>query len=524
MNQINGKPLVVIVSNRGPFSFAETEEGGFEYTRGQGGLVTALGGIMTEHRVMWVAAALSEDDEKWSKANNDQPQEIEGTLLQLVRIDRRRYDQYYNAISNPLLWFIQHQLWDTPRKPDIDATTWEAWKEGYVAVNKRIADVVSENVKNEDGPVIILPQDYHLYMLPHFLRQKLGDKVQIQPFIHIPWPGPDAWRILPMQMREQLLASLLQSDRVGFQTQRDAFNFVQTGRFYLQNAHSYGSRESIIYKDRKVEAKAYPISIDVEKVELLAKEPQTRLFKNNMINYVGDNKLILRVDRVEPSKNILRGLHAFRALLEKHPEHRGEVRMLMLLVPSRMEVDEYQSYLQEIMGEAGMINAEYSDAFWEPVRIIVGNNYPRAIAAFQIYDVLLVNPIVDGMNLVAKEGSLVNQRDGVLLLSEHAGAFYELGEHALVVSPFDIYSTAEAMHRALTMPAEEKTTRAEALRKQVQGANVKAWFIDQLEDAIRALSAHDKNSSTSATPSTKKSAPSKTTNGVSSEATPNPKA
>jgi trehalose 6-phosphate synthase len=273
-----------------------------------------------------------------------------------------------------------------------------------------------------------------------------------------------------------------------------------------------------------VEAKSYPISIDVEKVELLAKEPQTRLFKNNMINYVGDNKLILRVDRVEPSKNILRGLHAFRALLEIHPEHRGEVRMLMLLVPSRMEVDEYQSYLQEIMGEAGMINAEFSDAFWEPVRIIVGNNYPRAIAAFQIYDVLLVNPIVDGMNLVAKEGSLVNQRDGVLLLSEHAGAFYELGEHALVVSPFDIYSTSEAMHTALTMPPEDKEKRAEALRKQVQGANVKAWFIDQLEDAIRALSAHDKNSSTSETPSTKKSARSKTTNGVSSEPTPNPKA
>lgn len=524
MENTNNTPLVVIVSNRGPFSFSVDKDNNFTTKRGQGGLVTALAGLMQHHEVLWVAAALSEDDEKWAEAHNDQPQEIDGTQLQLVRLDSKSYYQYYNQISNPLLWFIQHQLWNTPHKPDLDRSTWDAWRDGYVAINKAIAQAVAKNLKDVDRPIIIFPQDYHLYMVPYFLRQELGDAVQIQPFIHIPWPGPDAWRMLPSQMRNAILDSLLVSDRIGFQTKRDAFNFVQTCRFYLQGAHSHGSRESIEYKGRKVYARAYPISIDVEKVENLAEEPQTRLLKSRLINFAGDNKVILRVDRIEPSKNIIRGLQAFRALLEQHPEHLGKVQMMMLLVPSRMEVDEYQDYLQAIMAAAGMINAEFSDAFWEPVRIIVGDNYHRAIAAFQMYDVLLVNPIADGMNLVAKEGVLVNQRNGVLLLSEHAGAFYELGDNALVVSPFDIFSTAEAMHEALTMSAAEREQRAEALRAQVKGAGVKTWFSDQLDDALSALSIHAKNASTPDTPSSKKSALSSTGAGVSSPATPKPNA
>jgi trehalose 6-phosphate synthase len=210
------------------------------------------------------------------------------------------------------------------------------------------------------------------------------------------------------------------------------------------------------------------------------------LLKSQLMNAVGDCNLILRVDRIEPSKNILRGLAAYRVLLESHPEYRGKVKMMALLVPSRMEVTQYQDYLREIMAEAGLINAEYSDSSWEPVRIMVGDHYPRAIAAMQLYDVLLVNPIADGMNLVAKEGVLVNQQNGVLILSEHAGASYELGENALLVSPFDVYSTAEAMHQALTMPLEERRSRGVALRRIVESVDVSHWFYSQLEDAFRA--------------------------------------
>ena len=289
------------------------------------------------------------------------------------------------------------------------------------------------------------------------------------------------------KIREALLYSLLESDRIGFQTEKDAFNFVQTCRFHLPEAHSRGRRDAIFIHDREVNAYPYPISINIEKTKTIVEEPETRLLKSEFINLVGDCKLILRVDRIEPSKNILRGLEAYRTLLEDHPQYRGKVKMLCLLVPSRMEVAEYQDYLKEIMAEAGLINAQFSDRFWEPIRIIVGDNYPRAIAAMQLYDVLLVNPLADGMNLVAKEGVLVNQKHAVLSLSEYAGAYYELGDESLTVSPFDIYGTVKAMNQALTMSAEEKQRRANALCNTVENAGVKQWFYDQVDDALPAF-------------------------------------
>lgn len=241
-------------------------------------------------------------------------------------------------------------------------------------------------------------------------------------------------------------------------------------------------------------------------MERLKEETQTRLIKQQLTNSLGDGKLILRIDRIEPSKNILRGFVAFRALLEDHPEHRGKVQMLALLVPSRLEVSEYQTYLQEIMAVVGMINADFSDAFWEPVRVIIGNNYPRAIAAMQLYDVLIVNPIADGMNLVAKEGALVNERGGVLVLSEGAGAIHELGDHALTISPYDVFSTAEALHQALTMPAEERYRRAEALDAVVRASDVSRWFRNQVDDALKSLANSANSASTPPTPETNMSA------------------
>ena len=515
-------PLVVIASNRGPFKFEQRPDGSISVKRGSGGLVTALGALAEQHEVLWVASAMDDGDRQWAEEHRDEVVEVEGVYLRLVTPDPDRYEMFYQQIANPLLWFIQHQLWDSPRSPTITKETWDAWTEGYVAINRLFADAIVDSVKDTDRPVIILPQDYHLYLVPRFLRERLGSRAQIQPFVHIPWPGPDAWRFLPEPMRLSLLTSLLESDRVGFQTRRDAFNFVQTCRFYVPGAHSHGTRDRIHIGERVVQATAYPISVDVEKIEEMVDEPETRLLTHQILGIIGDRSLILRVDRIEPSKNILRGLEAYRLLLETYPEHRGRVQMLALLVPSRMEVDEYQNYLRDIMAEAGLINAKYSDELWEPVRIVVGDNYHRAIAAMQLYDVLLVNPIADGMNLVAKEGVLVNQRNGVLLLSEYAGAFYELGEQALVVSPFDVYSTMEAMHRALTMPLEERRQRADILRERVRNAGVREWFYAQVEDALRALSSQPNNVSTPTTPSTTKSELSRTGSGVATDRTPTP--
>jgi trehalose 6-phosphate synthase len=481
------EPLVVIVSNRGPFSFKRDANGAFRVERGAGGLVTALGALAEKHDVLWVAAAMDEDDRAWVDEQPDGAQQVEGISLRLLKPDEEAYQGYYNVISNPLLWFIQHQLWDTPRNPSITQETWDAWETGYRPVNRAFAETVAEAVKGQRRPVVVLVQDYQLYLVPHYLRDMLGSDVQIQPFIHIPWPGPDAWRVLPTQIREAILTSLLQADRVGFQTRKDAFNFVQTCRFYLDGAHSFGARDAIQYNGREIKVVAYPISVDAEKLGAISEEPQTHLLKTRLHNSLGDRRLVLRVDRIEPSKNILRGLEAYRTLLETHPEHQGTIQLMALLVPSRMEVSEYKSYLSDIMSEAGMINANYSTSDWEPVRIVVGDNYERAIAAMELYDVLLVNPLADGMNLVAKEGVLVNQRDGVLVLSEFAGVFYELGDESLTVSPFDIFGTAEALHRALVMPPEEKRRRAEALRAVVKKADIRSWFYDQVDDAMRAM-------------------------------------
>lgn len=514
----DSQPLIVIVSNRGPFSFKANEAGGFSAKRGAGGLVTALSGLAEKQNVLWIASALSQDDKLWAKHHAGKATTIEGIDLQLVQPEsEEQYNQYYNVISNPLLWFIQHQLWDTPRKPDITEETWQAWNDGYVSLNRHFANVVVNTIEGTKRPIIIFPQDYHLYMLPHFLRERLGYQVHIQPFIHIPWPGPDAWRVLPSQMREAIIRSLLMSNQIGFQTQRDAFNFVQTGRFYLDDAHSHGSRDSLHYGGRKVQAKTYPISVDVDELQAIANDPETHELEQTVKNFISGRKLILRIDRVEPSKNILRGLRAYRALLETHPEHRVNVQMIALLVPSRMEVDEYHDYLQDVVAEAGLINAEYSDGTWEPVRILLGNNYPRAIAAMRLYDVLLVNPLADGMNLVAKEGVLVNQNDGALVLSEHAGAFYELGDEALTISPFDTFGTAEALHKALKMPSEERQARADHLRQKVENASVKQWFYTQVEDALHAFNNHAKNASTSAISETMTSAASRTESGMSGD-------
>ena len=498
----NKDPLIIIASNRGPFSFKALEGGGFEVERGAGGLVTALTALAQKHEVVWVAASMGGGDTLWAEQHQDNLPEVEGIYLKLINPDLEQYDFYYNQISNPLLWFIQHQLWNIVSDPVIDEQTWEAWEHGYMPINELFAETIASAMPDSDRPVIILIQDYHLYLVPHYLRKLIGRKAHIQPFVHIPWPGPDAWRLLPGSIRDQILKGLLSADVIGFQTLKDAFNFVQTSRFYLEGAHSLGARDAITYGDYRVQAKAYPISVDVARVEELSKDSETMFFKSQLVDFIRDNKLILRVDRIEPSKNILRGLEAFRTLLNNHPEHVGEVQMLALLVPSRMEVTEYQDYLQAVMAKAGMINAEFSNSLWEPIRIIVGDNYQRGLAAMQLYDVLLVNPIADGMNLVAKEGVLVNQKNGVLVLSEHAGAFYEMGDHAISISPFDVFGTAEALHHALTMSTEERFDRASHLQGIIRNSDVNQWFYDQVEDALRFSFSQDSKEETPSTPET----------------------
>jgi trehalose 6-phosphate synthase len=477
-------PHIIVVSNRGPFSFA-VRDSKIEATRGAGGLVTAMSAIARQQEVLWISAALSEGDRAWMRQNGAGPHVMENMKIRLVDPEPTAFDGYYNIISNSLLWFTQHQIHDTPRSPVIDESVWQAWREGYVRVNQQLAEAVAETIADLEGEIIVMPQDYHLYLFPQFLRELVGDRVTIQSFLHIPFPGPDAWHVLPLALRRDMMIAMLHADRLGFQTERDTRRFLQTAVETLPDVRVTKPWRQITFKGRVVEAVPYPISIDVAHLENQLQSDDVQEYVHALRNRYQDRRLILRIDRVEPSKNILRGFQAFQNFLTAYPEYHRKVEMLALLVPSRGDVPEYQAYLRDIMTMVGAINATLGDGEWEPVRVMLGNNYNRAIAAMSVYDVLMVNPLADGMNLVAKEGAVLNQRSGVLILSEQAGVAEEFGDVSLLVSPYDVYGTREAIHDALTMPLAERRERAQQLAIHTFHNDIYHWFDKQLRDARR---------------------------------------
>jgi trehalose 6-phosphate synthase len=474
---------IIIVSNRGPFSFS-VRDGNAYAVRGAGGLVTALSSIVRHHDVLWFSCALTAGDRDWLERNGEGTHVVEKMKIRLIRPDATAFKGYYNTISNSLLWFIQHQIHDTPRSPVIDEFVWQAWSEGYAAVNRQLAEAVAESIQSLEGRIIVMPQDYHLYLFPQYLRELVGERVTIQPFLHIPFPGPETWRILPLAMRREMISAMLHADRLGFQTERDTRRFLQTAADTLSGVQVLKPWRQIQYQEREISAAPYPISIDVEHLEARLRSDEVQALVGEIEGRYRERKLILRIDRVEPSKNILRGFMAFQNFLKAYPEYHRKVEMLALLVPSRSDVPEYQLYLRDIMALVGEINATLGDGEWEPIRVILGNNYNRAIAALSLYDVLMVNPLADGMNLVAKEGAVLNQRDGVVILSEEAGVAEEFGDAALLVSPYDVYSTREAILRALTMPLGERRKRAERLATHTFENDIYRWFNKQLNDAL----------------------------------------
>jgi trehalose 6-phosphate synthase len=282
-------------------------------------------------------------------------------------------------------------------------------------------------------------------------------------------------------MREAILEGLCAVDVLGFQTREDGLNFIRTCQSHLPRASVNYKHSRIWHRNHATYVRDFPISIDVGALRRLAASPGVAEYRSEIEDFVGDRRLIVRVDRSEPSKNFIRGFQAFEEMLELYPEHRGRVKFLAILVPSRLAVDEYQSYLDELMAAAGRVNAKYGGSEWEPIRLLVGQDYPRAVAALQLYDVLLINAIADGMNLVAKEGPIVNQRDGVLILSERAGARQQLESGSTVISPCDVYATAEAMHQALVMSPEKRRERADRLRWLVEREDITDWLCRQLD-------------------------------------------
>ncbi len=469
----------VIVSNRGPVTFSRPEGGEREHSRGAGGLVTALDAMVRQSgNAVWIASAQSEEDVEVSRESGDEPFEVEDLRVVLVEHGPEAYDLMYNHLANPLLWFVQHGLYDEPHSPNLGDETRRAWEEGYVPVNRNFAEAVAR-VVDEGNPPVVLLHDYQLYMTPRFVRERLGAEAFVSLFVHIPWPAPEGWRILPEYIRVGVLESLLAADLLGFHTGRYARNFLSCVSEVL-GAEVDVERGVVRREGREVWVRGYPISIAPAEFEELSGS-EAVLEEEKFVKSL-PGKLLLRVDRTDLSKNIVRGFQAYGRMLERHPEMHGEVTFLAQLQPSRGGIPEYAAYAEAIQKTAEEVNETHGTDSWQPIRLSMEDNFIRSVAAYKNYDALLVNAVRDGMNLVAKEAAIVNEKGGVQILSEGAGAHEELGEHALSVNPFDVDEQADAIHRALTMPEDERRRRSEALEQIIFSNTIEDWAEAQMRD------------------------------------------
>jgi trehalose 6-phosphate synthase len=476
-----GEPLV-LVSNRGPVTFGPDGQ----VRRGSGGLVTALTGLASHREVTWIASAMTDEDVEAAQRNGGRPFTVNAPdggayRVKLVASDPDAYDRFYNIIANPMLWFIQHYLWDLSNAPDIRRNETEAFEFGYNVVNEDLARAVLEEIEEVDEPVVMV-HDYHLYTLPGLIRQARPD-VFLHHFVHIPWSQSDSWRVLPKAMRDDLYQGILSCDIIGFHTRSYRRNFLQCCEDLLGLEVDF-ERGLVHCDERDVWVRAYPLPIDAGAVQAVAKRPRTQAFEAELLRRRRDH-LILRVDRADLSKNVLRGFGAFDVFLEQHPEFRERVTFIAQLMPSRTDVPEYAEYLERIEAVVAVVNHRHGSPDWMPIQLKLRDDLEEAVAAYKHYDVLMVNAMFDGMNLVAKEGPMVNERAGVSILSENTGAHEELGACALTVNPFDIQELADSIHAALTMPFEERSRRLEGLKEIVTARNPGDWVDEQLTDIRR---------------------------------------
>jgi len=480
---VTDRAPLILVSNRGPVTFSD--EG--EMKRGGGGLVTALTGLASHREAVWIASSMTQGDAERARHHDGKPFEVETPngghyLVRFVESDPEAFDRFYSVFANPMLWFIQHYLWDLSNAPDIRRNEVEAFEYGYNVVNEDLALAVIDQIDGMDDPVVMV-HDYHLYTLPGLVRRARPD-VFLHHFVHIPWTQPDAWRVLPSRIRREIYEGLLANDIIGFHTQAYKRNFLQCCRDLMGLEVDFDAGLVINDGGHEVWVRAYPLPIDAAATRRVAESERTRSFEQEVLRRRRDH-MILRVDRADLSKNVLRGFTGYDLFLEQHPEFRERVTFVAQLMPSRTDVPEYAEYLERIEALVAVVNHRHGTPDWMPIQLKLRDDLEEAVAAYKHYDVLLVNAMFDGMNLVAKEGPVVNSRDGVSILSENTGAHEELGEFALSVNPFDIQELADSIHAALTMGPDERRRRAEGLRKIITARDPGDWIDEQLEDIAR---------------------------------------
>jgi trehalose 6-phosphate synthase len=483
---VAGRRKLIVVSNRGPVTYARGHGGERIARRGGGGLVTALRSLVSHHDVVWIASAISDEDravaaEAGAAAVDEIARDGSPFRLRLVGHDEAAYDWHYNVVANPMLWFLQHYLWQLAYEPSLDIAFQHAWDDGYARVNEAFAEAVLEELSAEPEAAVFF-HDYHLYLAPKYVRDQAPDAL-LAHFVHIPWPQTDYWHVLPDRIRRAIHDGVLANDVVGFHTRQWGLNFMRAASDLAGAEADFA--DGVVSRDGRTSVvTVHPISVDPTEFDELASSDAVLEAERELVARRPE-KLVLRVDRTDPSKNIVRGFRAFELYLDAHPEMHRRVGMLAMLDPSRQDIPEYAEYLGAIQREARRVNDRFQQGGWAPIELVIEDNFASSVAAYKQFDALFVNAIFDGMNLVAKEAPLVNEQDGVLILSENAGAHAELGEWALSVNPFDVAGQADAIHRALTMPAGERTERLESIRSHVREHDVAEWISAQLEDLDR---------------------------------------
>jgi trehalose 6-phosphate synthase len=452
---------LVVVSNRGPISFHRDENGRLVGRQGGGGLVSSLGPLVQGTGASWVAAAMSDADREAAASG---VVEADGFRYRSVALDPSAYKLAYNVVSNATLWFISHRLFDLARQPLIDRAWHDAWA-AYREVNLRFAEVVATHAPQG---ATVLVQDYHLSLVGTWLTQHRPDLRSVH-FTHTPFADPNDLRVLPDAVAEELLIGMASHAACGFHTARWAKAYEDCCELLLG------------YRPRTFIA---PLAPDPEAFADVVASPACAAAGQALEEAVADRKMILRVDRIELSKNLLRGFDAYEELLRSHREWIGRVVFVALVYPSREGLAEYRVYRDEVEAQVARINAAWAEPGWTPILLDTHDDFPRSVAALQRYDVLLINPVRDGLNLVAKEGPLVNRRDGVLALSREAGAWDELGSAALEVNPFDVAGTADVLAAALALSPDERAVHAQAVRKLAGQRSPRDWLDDQLAAAI----------------------------------------
>ena len=479
-----GTSRVLIASNRGPVSFVVGEDGSLVAQRGGGGLVSGLSSVKDHGDVLWVCAALSDADRAAARSVPDGRIDAELTpgksAVRMLDIPAATFQRAYNAVANSTLWFVHHMLFDTANQPCFGLAFRREW-ESFRAYNAAFADALAEGAPaaGGQGQVRAMVQDYHLPLVPRMLAEQRPD-IRIAHFSHTPWAPPDYYRLLPDDVGREVLDGILGADHAGFLCQRWADAFLSCCAEFLDASVDHGAG-TVRYKDKLTSVAVHPLGVDADELRQRAAAPDVQAQVAALTAVTAGQRLIVRVDRTELSKNIVRGLAAYRELLITHPEWRGQVTHLAFAYPSRHDLPEYREYTARVQRMAGEIEDEFGTDAWNPLILQVHDDYPRSLAAYRLADVLLVNPIRDGMNLVAKEGPVLSERACALVLSTEAGAAAELGGDALLVNPFDVTQTAEALHQALSMPQAERARRAARLASASAAFPPSAWLQSQLD-------------------------------------------